>query len=194
MGAIRRMTSPSWNSRTVPLDWLTTTARALVTAVIAAAAQCRVPRPLGTDRPVIGASIEPAGGLNRAVAGHDKRPVHLGDLLDRLTDARVANVAFLAAISLERVKAQGTGAGQDVAHVADHDQGPHRLAFASLAADLHRRIDHGLEGLERHPGFQGPQVASGQPLQVFSQPDHGQRVQGLGLEARIQPPPRERPP
>src|SRR5436305_6976703 len=40
-GSIRRITSPFWKIRTVPLDSLTATATDLVARVIAAAAQCR---------------------------------------------------------------------------------------------------------------------------------------------------------
>ena len=40
------ITSPFWNTRTVPDDWLTVTAMALVALLTAAAAACRVPRPL----------------------------------------------------------------------------------------------------------------------------------------------------
>ena len=40
-------TSPFRNSVTVPVDWLTVTAIARVSTVIAAAAWCRAPRPAG---------------------------------------------------------------------------------------------------------------------------------------------------
>ena len=38
---MRSMTSPFWKMRTVPLDWLTTTAMALVALLMAAPAQWR---------------------------------------------------------------------------------------------------------------------------------------------------------
>ena len=49
-GSMRRRTSPFWKRRTVPLDWLTTMAMALVARVISAAAQWRVPNPVGSVR------------------------------------------------------------------------------------------------------------------------------------------------
>ena len=48
-----------------------------------------------------------AGGLDRAVARNHERAVHLGDLLDRLTDAAVAEVAPALGVAAERIKAQG---------------------------------------------------------------------------------------
>ena len=46
-------------------------------------------------------------------------------------------------------------------------------------------VDDRLERLERDRGLQCPQVARGEPLEVLAQPDHGQRVERLGLEARV---------
>ena len=174
MGAMRRMTSPFWNSRTVPLDWLTTTATALVTSVIAAAAQWRVPRPLGRVSPRHRRVDQAAGGFDRAVAGHDEGTVELGDLLDRLAHAEVADVALLAKVALERVEPQLAGPGHHVAGIADDDQRADGLSLAALAADLDGDVDDRLQGLERDRRLERPQVARGEPLEVFAQPDDAQ--------------------
>ena len=85
--------------RTVPLLWLTVTATALVARLMAAAAQCRAPKPLREGH-VGGRAVQvAAGGLDRAVGRDDDRPVHLGDFLDPLADAGIVQVAFLAAVA-----------------------------------------------------------------------------------------------
>ena len=156
------------------MDWLTTTARALVDGGDRGRGPVPCAQALGEGQSGHGGVDQPASGLDRAVASHDERSVHLGDLLDRLADTRIADVSLFPAIALERVEPEWAGPGQDVSHIADDDQRAHRLAFASLAADLDGRIDHSLERLERNPGLQAPQVAGSQPLEVLAQPDHGQ--------------------
>src|SRR5271157_2160075 len=123
---------------------------------------------LGEGQPGHGSVDQPAGGLDRAIPGHDEGAVHLGDLLDRLTNAGVADVALLAAIALKRVEAQRTRARQDVARIADDDQGADGLPLAALAADLDGRIDHGLEGLKRDGGLERPEVVCRETLQVLT--------------------------
>ena len=113
-------------------------------------------QPLGEGQAGGGGVDDPAGGLDGAVAGDDEGAVDLGDLLDRLADAQVAEVPLLAAVALERVEAQGAGAGQDVAGVADDDQGADGLALAALAADLDGDVDDGLQRLERDARSPGP--------------------------------------
>ena len=56
-GSMRSVTSPFWKMRTVPLDSLTATDTALVLRLMAAAAQCRAPRPLGSVMLSAGASM-----------------------------------------------------------------------------------------------------------------------------------------
>ena len=51
------ISSPFWNSRTVPDDWLTATATALVRRLMAAAAQWRAPSPLLNVMPSARASM-----------------------------------------------------------------------------------------------------------------------------------------
>ena len=186
MGAMRRMISPFWNSRTVPFDWLTTTARALVTSVIAAAAQWRRAQPFGQGQPGHGCVDEPAGRFHRAVACHHECSVELGDLLDRLAHAEVADVSLLAPVSLERVEAELSRSQHHVAGIADDDQGsdwlfPRGPSRPISIGDVHDC----LERLERDRGLQCPQIARGEPFEVFAQPDHGERVELLGLEARV---------
>ena len=142
-------------------------------------------QPFGQGQAGVGGVDDPAGGLDGAVAGDDEGPVHLGDLLDRLADPAVADVALLAQVSFEGVEAQDAGPGQDVAGVADDDQAADGLAFAPLATDLDGHVDHRLEGLQRHRGLQRPEVARGKPFEVLAQADHGDRVEHLGLEARV---------
>src|SRR5919112_4476416 len=74
IGAIRRMTSPPWKRRTVPVDWLTTTARERVTLVIAAAAQWRGPPPLGGAQPGGGGAVIPQGGPTGGALAPPKGP------------------------------------------------------------------------------------------------------------------------
>ena len=58
---------------------------------------------LGERQSGHGGVDEAAGGLDRAVAGHDERPVQLRNLLDGLAHAEVADIPLLAAVALERV-------------------------------------------------------------------------------------------
>ena len=74
---------------------------------------------------------------------------------------------------------------QDLARVADDEHGADRLAFAAFAADFDGQVDDGLERFERHAGFELPQVAGGEPAQVFVELDEADRVDRIGLEAAI---------
>ena len=78
---MRSMTSPPWKSRTVPLDWLTTMARAAVALLIAAPAQCRAPRPL-RQRQIRVRGIDELGRFfDDAFGVDDERPIEHRRLL-----------------------------------------------------------------------------------------------------------------
>ncbi len=185
MGAMRRMTSPFWKMRTVPVDWLTTTATAVVTLVMAAAAQWRVPRPLGRVKPAMGASMIRQAASTVPSRETTNAPSSCAISLMASRTLAVPDVAVLAAIPLERVEPQGARAGEDVARIADDHQRPDRLALAAFAADLDGDVDDGLEGFEGDAGFEGAEVSGSEALQVFSEADDGDGVEGFGLEAGI---------
>ena len=101
-------------------------------------------------------------------------------------DAGVVQVAFLAAVALHRIEAGRAAAGQHLARVADHEQRAHRLALAPVAADLDGQVDDDLQRIERHAGFQLPQVAAGEPVEVLVQVDDAQRIDRIGVEAAVE--------
>ena len=98
-GSMCSTTWPFWKSRTVPDDWLTAMAMALVLRLMAAAAQWRVPRPLRQGDAVGGGIDVHAGGHRHAVAADDDGAFELGDVLDLLADLAVADVALLGGCS-----------------------------------------------------------------------------------------------
>ena len=74
---------------------------------------------------------------------------------------------------------------QHLAGVADDEHRADRLSLAAFAADLDGQVDHGLERLQRHAGFELPQVAGGQPAEVLVELDEADRVDRIDLEAAI---------
>ena len=62
---------------------------------------------------------------------------------------------------------------------------PIGLAFAPLATDFDRQIDHGFQRFQRYAGFELPQVASGEPAEVLIELDIADRVDRIDLEAAI---------
>ena len=94
---MRSTTSPFWKMRTVPDDWLTAMATALVLRLMAAAAQWREPSPLLNVMP-FGQGVDVhAGRLGDAVAADDDGSVQLRQVLDLLAHLAVAHVALVAA-------------------------------------------------------------------------------------------------
>src|SRR5439155_21110720 len=111
--------------------------------------------------------------------------VQLGNLLDGLAHAKIADIPLLTPVTLEGIEAQLASTGQDMARVADDDQGADRLSLSSFPADLDGDVHNRLERLEGDRSLQGPQVARRESLEVLAQPDDAEGVQRLGLEARV---------
>jgi len=72
-----------------------------------------------------------------------------------------------------------------VADVADDEQGPDRLPLPPFPADFDRHVQDRLEGLEWNGGLDRPEVVRGETLEMLAQADHGQGIEGLRLESRV---------
>ena len=70
--------------------------------------------------------------------------------------------------------------------VADDEERAHRLALAAFAADLDGQVDDDLQGVQRDAGFQLPQVAAGQAVEMLVEVDDAQRVDRVGVEAAVE--------
>ena len=100
-------------------------------------------------------------------------------------DPRIVEVAFLAVVAPHGVEAGRPAVGEHFSRIAHHEQRADRFPFASFAADLDRQIDDDLERVQGNAGFQLPQIAAGEPVKVFVQVDHAQRVGRGGVETAI---------
>ena len=86
-GSMCSTTSPFWKIRTVPDDWLTATAMALVLLADGGGGPVARAQPLA-ERDALGRGVDVhARGHGDAVAADDDGPFELGDVLDLLAHA-----------------------------------------------------------------------------------------------------------
>ena len=109
IGAMRRMTSPFWNKRTAPFDWLTTTATELGDLGDRGRGPVAGAQAFRQRQPAHGGVDQTAGGFDGSVARDDERTVELGDFLDRLSHAEVAHVTLFALVALEWIESELAG-------------------------------------------------------------------------------------
>ena len=136
--------------RTLPEDWLTAMATARVFLEMAAAAQWRVPSPLDRVMPSAGRVDVHAGRLGDAITVDQDGPFQLGDVLDLLSNAPVANVALLPAVPAEGIEIERLAHRHHLFGVADDEHGADGLALPALPADFSRQVNHGPEHLQRY--------------------------------------------
>src|SRR5471030_1447014 len=88
----------------------------------------------------------PAGGEHHAVFADDEGAVEYREVLDRLANARVEDVALGLADALERVERQLLAILHHHRGVAEHEDGADGVAFEAFVADGHgqghQRLDH----------------------------------------------------
>ncbi len=132
-------------------------------------------------QPFGGGSQVATGGDGDSVGGNHERAVDLSEFLDTLTNARIADGSFGLRVAAERVMHLFLRHFHHFAMVPDDEQSPHRLAFASLAADITGQIDDDAKRFERNFGLQPLKISRRQFRELLSQLDDTDRVTAVFL-------------
>ncbi len=119
-------------------------------------------------------------------SGDDDCTVHLGDLLDPYTNARIVEIPLLATVALHRIETHGTAAREDFPRVADDEERAHGFAFPALTTDFYGKIDHDFQRVQGHADLQLAEVAAGEAVQVLVEVNHAQAVDRVGIEAAVE--------
>jgi len=104
------------------------------------------------ERDIPGRGVDvAAGGQDDPLVRDDEGPVELGQLLDRLAQVGVVDVALALRMPHQGVKDETAGVRHDGLGVGDDEHRPHLPALAPLPRDLHGQEDDLLQRLVVDP-------------------------------------------
>ncbi len=138
------------------------------------------------EREAIGGGAEvSSGGDGDTIRGDDEGAVDLREFFDAFANAGIANGAFGAGVTAERVMNLFGGEFHDFSMVADDEQGADRLTFATFATDFAGEVDDDAKSFEGDFGFESLEVAGGETGELFGEVNNGGGVADVFFEGGV---------